>query len=179
MEEVKRINRTLIHKGKIVDFYEDTMQFADGRTAVWDLLDHKGAAAVIPVDNDGKIIMVKQYRNAPERFTIELPAGGVNYGENKMQTALRELEEETGYRTDKVEHLIDIYTTFAFCNEVIGIYIATDLVKTSQHLDEDEEVQIERYTLEELTKLILNGTIQDAKTISGILAYKEWKEKTR
>ena len=175
MMDYQRINRRLEHKGRIVDVYTDTMKLPDGREAEWDYIDHKGASAIVPVDSDGKIIMVRQYRNAPERYTLEIPAGGLNRGEDRALAAMRELEEETGYRTEKVNHLLDLYTTVAFCNELISIYYTEDLVPSKQHLDEDEYVEVERYTLEELVAMILNGTIQDAKTISAILAYQAMK----
>lgn len=179
MGEIKRIKRELIHRGRIVDFYNDTMLMPDGRTAEWDFLMHKGAAAIVPVDSDGKIIMVRQYRNAPERYTLEIPAGGLNPKEDRMTAAARELEEETGYRAGKVEHLMDMYTTFAYCNEVISIYYTQELTKSKQHLDEDEFVEIERYTIEELVEMILNGIIQDAKTIAAVLAYKEIRDRKK
>lgn len=173
MGEYKRVNRSLIHKGHIVDFYNDTMQLPDGRLADWDYLHHKGASAIVPVDSDGKIIMVRQYRNAPERYTLEIPAGGLNHNEDRMEAAIRELEEETGYQAGEVKHLLDLYTTVAFCNELISIYYTTDITPAKQHLDEDEFVEIERYSVDELVAMILKGQIQDAKTISAILAYKE------
>ncbi len=172
MGEHKRLQRDLIYKGHIVNVYEDTMQLPDGRTAKWDFIEHKGAAAIIPVDRDGKIIMVRQYRNAPEQYVLEIPAGGLNPGEDMKTCAARELEEETGYRSENIEHLVDIYTTVGFCNEKIGIYCAYDLMPSKQKLDEDEYVTIEKYTLEELVSLIYDGTITDGKTVSGILAYK-------
>ncbi len=172
MSEYKRLKRTLVHKGHIVDFYNDTMQLPSGNTADWDFIGHKGAAAIVPVDKDGKIIMVRQYRNAIEKYSLEIPAGGINPGEDMKTCAARELEEETGFRSDHVEHLIDIYTTVAFSNEKIGIYYTTDLIPSKQNLDEDEFVTIERYTVEELIHLIFNGIIDDAKTISAVLAYK-------
>lgn len=172
MSELKRIQRDLMYKGHIVNVYEDTMELPDGRTAKWDFIEHKGAAAIIPIDQDGKIIMVRQYRNAPEQYVLEIPAGGLNPGEDMKTCAARELEEETGFRSEKVEHLIDIYTTVGFCNERIAIYCAYDLLPSKQKLDEDEYVAIEKYTLEELVSLIYDGTIMDGKTISGILAYK-------
>ncbi len=116
--------------------------------------------------------MVRQYRNAIEKYSLEIPAGGLNEGEDMKACAVRELEEETGFRSDKVLHLIDLYTTVAFCNEKIGIYYAADLIPSRQNLDEDEFVTIEKYSVEELVQLIFNGTIDDAKTISAILAYK-------
>ena len=172
MEEVKRLERNLIAKGAIIDYYQDTMQIPNGNTAVWDFIAHKGAAAVVPVLPDGRIIMVRQYRNALERYTLELPAGAVNeVDEPKEICAARELEEETGYRAGKLEWLINLNTTVAFCNEFIGIYLATELEKTHQHLDEDEYVDVEFCELAELMDMIYTGKITDGKTIAGIFAY--------
>ncbi|BCJ95321.1 ADP-ribose pyrophosphatase [Anaerocolumna cellulosilytica] len=171
-KEYKRLKRVPVHKGHIIDVYTDTMSLPNGKTADWDYIHHKGAAAIVPVDAEGKIIMVRQYRNAVEKYTLEIPAGGLNPGEDMKSCAARELEEETGYRSDKVEHLFDLYTTVAFCNEKIGIFYTKDLIPTRQNLDEDEFVTIERYSLAELVQFIFDGTIEDAKTIAAILAYK-------
>lgn len=172
MDDIKRIKREPVHQGHIIDLYKDTVQLPDGKTAQWDFIRHKGAAAIIPVDKDGSIVMVRQYRNAIDRSTLEIPAGGLNPGEDMKTCALRELEEETGYRSEQAEHLIDLYTTVAFCNEKIGIYYTDDLMPSRQKLDEDEYVTIEKYPLEQLVQFILDGVIEDAKTISAILAYK-------
>jgi ADP-ribose pyrophosphatase len=172
MSEYKRLKREQVHHGHIIDVYTDTMELPSGNTADWDFISHKGAAAIVPVDKDGKIIMVRQYRNAIEKYSLEIPAGGLNPGEDMKTCASRELEEETGYRSDKVEHLIDLYTTVAFCNEKIGIYYSNDLTPSVQNLDEDEFVTVERYTVDELVQFIFDGVIDDAKTISAILAYK-------
>ncbi len=176
MSEYERIDRKLIHKGRIVDFYEDTIKLPNGKTAQWDFLMHKGASAIVPVDENGQIIMVRQYRNAPERYTLEIPAGGLNPEEDRMLAAVRELEEETGYRAGTVKHLLDLYTTVAFCNELISIYYTEEIYPSKQHLDEDEFVEVERHSVEELVQMILNGTIQDSKTIAAILAYKEVRD---
>ncbi len=172
MDEYKRIKRTLMHKGHIIDMYTDTMLLPSGKTADWDFIGHKGAAAIVPVDKDGRIIMVRQYRNAIEKYSLEIPAGGLNSGEDMKTCAARELEEETGFRSELIEHLIDLYTTVAFSNQKIGIYYTKDLIPSKQNLDEDEFVTIEKYTVDELVQLIFDGTIDDAKTISAILAYK-------
>jgi ADP-ribose pyrophosphatase len=139
---------------------------------VWDFVGHNGAAAAVGVLDNGRILMVRQYRNALDRFTVEIPAGGLNKDEPTIDAAARELEEETGYKCDKIEKLISIRTTVAFCNEKIDIYLATNLTKTKQHLDDDEYVNVEIYTLEELLDMIYSGKIEDSKTISAILAYK-------
>jgi len=163
----------LVAKGAIIDYYQDTMQIPNGNIAKWDLIDHKGAAAVVAVREDGKLLMVRQYRNALERETLEIPAGGLNGREEPTdQAAMRELQEETGYHTDHVELLTSIYTTVAFCNEKIDIYLALDLKdRGSQHLDEDEFINVEAYSVEELKQMIYDCKIQDAKTICGILTY--------
>ncbi len=175
MDDYKRIGRKLEFEGKIVKFYSDTMQLPDGTMAIWDFIEHKGAAAIVPVTENGDIIMVRQYRNAPERYTLEIPAGGLNAGEDRKTAAIRELEEETGFKSGRVEHLLDLYTTVAFCNELIGIYYTEELTPAKQHLDPDEFLNVEVHSLSELTELILDGRIQDAKTIAAVLAYKTKK----
>ncbi len=172
-DEVRRVNRTLIHKGAIIEYYVDTMEFPGGGSqAKWDFIKHNGAAAAVPVTEDGKILMVRQYRNALERYTLEIPAGGLNPGENTDVAAARELEEETGYASDELELLIYLRTTVAFCNEKIDIYVAKYLVKTHQHLDEDEFLNVEAYSLKELEDKIFRQEIEDSKTIAALMAYK-------
>lgn len=174
MDRMKRIDRVLKYRGAIVDFYDDVMESPRGDIAHWDYIAHrKGAAAVLPVTADGKIIMVRQYRNALERETLEIPAGARDdVSEPRKICAARELEEETGYRAGKMELLITVATTVAFCNEVIEIYLATDLEKVGeQHLDQNEFVEIETYTIEELKDMVFSQKIQDSKTVAAIMAY--------
>lgn len=170
-KEYKRLDRQLVAKGAIIDYYQDTMQIPNGTTAKWDFIMHKGAAACVAVKKNGNLVMVRQYRNALERETIEIPAGGLNHGEEMQAAALRELQEETGYVAGKSEFLISIRTTVAFCNERIDIYLAEDLEEGKQKLDEDEYLDIVEYPLSELLDMIDKGIIQDGKTVSAILAY--------
>ncbi|MDO4513037.1 MAG: NUDIX hydrolase [Lachnospiraceae bacterium] len=171
-DEIRRVNRKLIHKGKLVKFYEDTVAIPNGNTAVWDYLEHQGAAAVVPVDEDGKLLMVRQYRNALDRFTLEIPAGGLNGPEEPtILAAKRELEEETGYVSEELEKLLSLRTTVAFCNEKIDIYVARNLKPGVQNLDEDEFIDVYRYSVEELNEMIYSGKIEDGKTIAAIMAY--------
>lgn len=169
---LERTDRTLIRKSHIFDLYEDTLKTPDGREVKHDFLFHKGASAVIPVIQDGRIIMVRQYRPAVDRYTWEIPAGGRNsLDEDFLVAAKRELEEETGYRSDTLEHLISIRTAVAFCNERIEVYVAKELTKTHQDLDDDEFIDIKLFSLQELRDMILDCTIQDAKTIAGLMSY--------
>ena len=171
-EEVRRVKRELAYKGTVLNVYKDYMEFANGNTAEWDFIHHDGAAAVVPVMEDGRILMVRQYRNALERYTIELPAGKLDDpDEQGIVCASRELEEETGYRSEKLEWLITLRTTVAFCNEKIEIFVARDLIPSKQHLDEDEYIDVAAYTMEELKEMIFSGEIEDSKTVSAILAY--------
>ena len=173
-EEFRRLNRELMYHGTIVDFYTDTIEVPNGNVVEWDFIGHKGAAAVLPVREDGKLLMVRQYRNALDRYTLEIPAGGLNGADEPTRDAAgRELEEETGYRSDDLEWLITIRTTVAFCNEKIDIYVAKNLIKSHQHLDEDEFINVEAYSVEELSRMILEGKIEDSKTISAIMSYKD------
>ena len=172
-DEFKRLDRELVYKGSIIDFYKDTVQVPNGRAVKWDFIKHQGAAAVVPVTEDGKLLLVRQYRNALDRYTLEIPAGGLNGPDEPTgEAAARELEEETGYRAGKIQWLITIRTTVAFCNEKIDIYVATDLIPGSQHLDEDESIDVEAYTVDELCEKIFAGEIEDSKTISAIMSYR-------
>lgn len=164
-------SRDLVYKGSILNVYQDTV-LVNGHEAKWDYIHHNGAAAVLPVTADGKILMVRQYRHALERYTLEIPAGKLDYvGEPMIDCAARELEEETGYRCDHLEYLLTVNTTIAFCNEKIDIFLAKDLVPSKQHLDEDEEINVEEWALEDLEELIRCGKITDGKTVAAISVY--------
>ncbi|MBR6527720.1 MAG: NUDIX hydrolase [Lachnospiraceae bacterium] len=173
MEVVKRLKRELKYSGALIDIYSDTVELPNGHIAHWDYIHHDGAAAVVPVREDGKILMVRQFRNALDRETLEIPAGKVDSpDEPKIQCAYRELEEETGYRSDNLEFLISVNTTVAFLDELIEIYVARDLVPTHQHLDEDEFVDVVPMDLDELCRMVYAGELRDGKTVAAIMAYK-------
>ena len=164
-------SRDLVYKGSILNVYQDTV-LVNGHEAKWDFIHHNGAAAVLPVTDDGKILMVRQYRHALERYTLEIPAGKLDYvGEPMIDCAARELEEETGYRCDHLEYLLTVNTTIAFCNEKIDIFLAKDLIPSRQHLDEDEEIRVEAWALEDLEELISCGKMTDGKTVAAISVY--------
>ena len=150
MEEIKRRKRELVYQGAVLNVYRDQVELPNGNVAEWDYIHHDGAAAVVPVTEDGKILMVRQYRNALDRATLEIPAGKLD---------------------DPKEWLITLRTTVAFCNERIEIFVAKNLIPTEQHLDEDEFVEVEAYTMEELKEKIFAGEIEDGKTISALMAY--------
>lgn len=174
MDRVKRIDRTLFHKASIFELYKDKIQVTEDKCVEWDFIKHRGAAAVLPVLDNGRVLMVRQFREAIDRDTLEIPAGGLNReDEPTIEAAARELEEETGFAAnDKLEFLISVRTAPAYCNEKIDVYIAKDLVKTGQHLDEGEYIRVEEWDVDQLVDMIYSGEIQDCKTVGAILAYK-------
>ena len=171
MEKTTRLKRDLAYTGTILKIYRDTV-VANGIEEEYDYIHHDGAAAVLPVIKDGKILMVRQYRNALDRFTLEIPAGKLDAtDEPKIECAARELEEETGFRSETLEFLMTVNTTVAFCDEQIGVYIAKDLIPSKQHLDADESIDVEEWEVKDLLDMIYTGKMTDAKTIAAILAY--------
>lgn len=172
MKEFKRIKRETVYNGAIIEFCRDEVITPDGNNVKWDYLKHKGAAAIIPVMEDGSIVMVRQWRNAVDKFSLEIPAGGKDtIDEPTFNCAVRELEEETGYVADKVEFLNTIIPAIAYSGEKIDVYVAFGLKKTKQHLDPDEDIDLEVYTVDELIEMIMNNDINDSKTISSIMTY--------
>ncbi len=168
---VERLKRELKYEGTVLKMYEDTVK-VNGHEAKWDFIHHDGAAAVVAVNKEGKLLMVRQYRNALDRYTLEIPAGKLDFpGEPKIECAFRELEEETGFKTDHLEFLLSVNTTIAFCDEAIDIFLARNLIPSSQHLDPDEEIDVEEWELKDLLELIYSGKMTDGKTIAAILAY--------
>ena len=172
MGEYKRIRQELMYQGKVVGFYKDILELPNGNVVEWDLVKHPGAAAIIPVLPDGRIIFVKQFRNALGYRTLEIPAGGIEKGETALQCVTREIEEETGYRSDDITPLIKVITAIGFCDEKIPIYVASDLKPSKQHLDEDEFIDVKAYDVEELCEMIYSGQIEDSKTIAAIMSYR-------
>lgn len=168
----ERIDRRLVRKGAITEIYEDTISLPDGRIERWDLVDHVGAAAVVAVRDDGKILMVRQWRNPNEEEMPEIPAGKLDARDEPTElAAARELEEETGYRAGTLTRLITFRPTVAYSSEKIDIYLATNLTKGEQHLDDDEFLNVELWDAVDVERAIYDGTIEDGKTIAGVLAY--------
>ena len=169
---VIRLDRQLKYEGNILKIYEDKV-LANGHEARWDFIHHDGAAAVLPVADDGKILMVRQYRNALDRYTLEIPAGKLDApGEPKVECALRELEEETGYTPATLTYMGALLSSPGFTDEVLHMYLARGLKPGECHPDEDEFLERDRVPLGELVKEVMDGTIQDAKTVAAVLKAK-------
>ena len=171
MDGFQRRKRELAYQGTVMKVYRDYVEI-NGHQAVWDYFEHKGGAAVIPITKNGKIWMVRQYRNAIDRYTLEIPAGAFDTEEESgADCVARELEEETGFCAGKLEWLVTIRSMVAFCNEKVEIFVATDLIPSTQHLDKEESITLEAYTIAELKEKIFSGEIEDSKTVAALLAY--------
>ncbi|WP_027340028.1 NUDIX hydrolase [Halonatronum saccharophilum] len=163
----KTIKSTKVYEGEIVNLRIEEVELPDRSLANREIIDHSGAVAIIPYNN-GKVIMVEQFRKATDSILLEIPAGRLEGGEKPKDCALRELEEETGYKAESLNFINDFYTTPGFTNEVIYLYLATDLEKYEQNTDPGEFINIKEYSLEEIKVMLREGKIKDAKTIIGI-----------
>lgn len=174
--EEKTIQSELIHKGRIITLRVDEVELPNGKTSKREIIKHPGAVAVIAMTEDKKVILVEQYRKALERSIIEIPAGKIEVGEAPELTAIRELEEETGYTTNNLQYLQSFATSPGFADEVIHLYFAKDIkpVDEESALDEDEFVELMFVTMEEMESMIKDQKIYDAKTAFAYLWLKNY-----
>lgn len=157
-----------VYSGKVITLNIDTVQLPNGVTVDLETIRHPGAAAVVPVKDDGTVVLIRQFRHAAGGFIYEIPAGKLAPGEDPLDCAARELEEEVGYRASSFELLSSIFTAPGFADEVIHVYKAIGLTKGRQHLDRDEVLEIVEMPLHQAIARIQDGTIRDGKTIVGL-----------
>ncbi|NOU99291.1 NUDIX hydrolase [Paenibacillus planticolens] len=163
-----------IFKGRVISLQVDTVTLPNGETATREIVKHPGAVAVIPLIGD-KMIVVEQYRKPLEKSQVEIPAGKLDKGEEPLKAALRELEEETGYRSEHVRLVSSFSTSPGFADEIIHLYIAENLIKGNAHPDEDEFLECEAITLEQAKQYMRDGRISDAKTIMAVYAWQLYR----
>ena len=176
----KKLTSKQIFDGKVVKLFVDTVELPNGKEAIREIVRHPGAVCVIPVTNEGEVIMVKQYRYAFEQIMLEIPAGKLEPGEDPLDAVKRELEEESGVIANNIEYMGEIFTTVAIFDEKIHAYLATDLVFNDSHPDEDEFLEVEKIPLTTLVDMVMNGEIKDSKTQICILkAHKLLSERSK
>ncbi|HXV74806.1 MAG TPA: NUDIX hydrolase [Candidatus Polarisedimenticolaceae bacterium] len=168
MDAARRIDRKKIYDGRVVRLSVDTVRLPNGKRAELELVRHRGAAAIVPLDDDGQVLLVRQYRYAARRWLLEVPAGTLERQEPPERCARREVEEETGYRPSRIVPLGWIFTTPGFTDEKIWLYLATDLSPTGARLDEDEVLTVERVPLADAVERAASGEIVDAKSICAL-----------
>jgi len=160
----------IVFHGALIDVSHMMVRLPNGREALREVVRHKGAAAVVPVDADGFVTMVRQHRVVVDQITLEIPAGKLDHvGEDPLTCAHRELEEETGLNAANMELLCPMITTPGFCTERVSIYLATDLTPHAAHLDEDEFLNVVRMPLAEAVARVMSGDFNDGKTALGLL----------
>jgi ADP-ribose pyrophosphatase len=172
MSHVKTLQSERRYSGIVFNLIVDEVEYPSGNRGIREVAEHHGGAVVVPLLDDGSVILVNQYRYPVKKNVIELPAGKLAPGEDPKLCAARELEEETGYAAENLTPLTAIYTTPGFCTEVLHIFVATGLRKlpTGQRLEEGEmDLTVKAVPLEEIALMIDQRTIVDAKTICGIL----------
>ncbi len=163
------LNSRNIFNGRLIKLRVDEVILPNGRKSTREIVEHPGAVAVVAVDEENNILMVKQYRKAIEKVLLEIPAGKLEKGESEEECVKRELVEETGYFPKSIKRVTSFYTSPGFSNEVIHLFIAKELKKESMKADFDEYLQVVKMPAKEVLKKIHSGEIADGKTISGLL----------
>lgn len=169
--EIAVVGHDELYHGKVVDLHVDTVRMPSGRNAIREVVKHPGGVVAVPVLEDGRLVLVRQFRYPLQKYILELPAGKLDSGQTPLETMKRELEEETGYRAEAVRYEFSFYTSPGFSDEIIHFFLATGLTHVAQRLEEGEHITVESYTLDECLQMIKTGEVADAKTIVGILWY--------
>lgn len=168
-EEAELLARSRLYSGPIFDLRQDRVRLPNGRVADLDVIAHPGAAAVVPIDPDGQVLLLRQYRYATGRWLLEVPAGKLAPGERPADCAGRELEEETGFTAGRLDELGSIWTTPGFTDERIWLYLARDLRPGRRGLEPDEVLEPASLPWGEVLARVADGGISDAKSVCSLL----------
>jgi ADP-ribose pyrophosphatase len=163
------IKRDYVHKGRVLDLSLSRFQSATKGEVTIEIVHHNGGAGALPVFEDGSVALVRQWRYASGKYSLEIAAGRIEPGQTAEETAAREIEEEMGYRAGSLSKLIDFLVAPGYCEERIHVYLATGLEASAQNLDDDEEIEVVHMSLSDALTLVRSGEIDDAKTIITLL----------
>ena len=167
------VSSDLIYTGKTIQLRVDTVEVPNKGYQKREIIEQKGAVAIVAITDDNKIVLVKQYRKAVEKELYELPSGKIEIGETPLDCAIRELKEETGYSVESLKLIHKYYTTPGFSNQLVFIYLAKNLIPGESHLEEDEFLEVYEIDREEAYNMVISNEICDSKTIIGLLLTKE------
>jgi len=173
------LSSQLIYDGRAVKLRVDSVRLDNGRQTTREIVEHSDCIAVVVIDKNDNVLLVKQFRKPVEKELLEIPAGGIDTGEDPEEAVSRELREEIGYMPRKVQRLGGFYSAPGYCSEYIYLYLATDLVPSQLIAEDTEEINIVRIPLKEIPDLIATGRICDAKSIAGLLAYLEYSKRKK
>ncbi len=165
----------MVFQGRVINLRVDNVALPDGSTGTREIVEYTGAVAIVPVNEKGELLLVRQYRYPVGKTLIEIPAGKIETGEDPTACAHRELLEETGYEAKKMTRLFSFYSTPGFTNEMIHLYLASELTLKQQKLDDDEFIEVEAVPYQHALDMIWTGEICDAKSVAGILAAQDKK----
>jgi len=171
LAEEETVSSQLIYEGRAVKLRVDTVRMPGGRETSREIVEHSDCVAIIAVDADDGVLLVNQFRKPVEKELLEIPAGGIEPGEDAVATVRRELREETGYLPQKVERLGGFYSTPGYCTEYLHLYLASDLVPSSLNAEDTESIKLVRVPISQIPGLITSGSICDAKSIAGLLIF--------
>lgn len=169
MERERTVSSRLIYEGRVVKLRVDTVELPGGRTSTREIVEHRGAVVIAALDGQGNVLLVRQYRSPVGQELLELPAGTLDPGEDPEPCASRELQEETGFRAERLERLGGFYSAPGFCTEYLHLFLATGLQPARLDADDDEDIQLVPTRLVEIPALIASGEIRDAKSVAGLL----------
>ncbi len=176
MAEEKTLSSQLIYEGRAVKLRIDTVEMPSGRQTRREIVEHSDCVAIIAIDDNDNVLLVNQFRKSVEKELLEIPAGGIEPGEDPVATVRRELSEETGYLPKKVERLGGFYSTPGYCTEYLYLYLATDLVPSQLYAEDTENIRLTRVPISQVSSLITSGSICDAKSIAGLLIFLEYRQ---
>ncbi len=176
MVQEKTLSSQLIYEGRAVKLRVDTVEMPGGRKTTREIVEHGECVAVVAIDAEGNVILVSQFRKAVEKELLEIPAGGIDPGEDPVAAVRRELREETGYLPRKVDRLGGFYSSPGYCTEYLYLYLATDLVLSPLQAEDTESIRLVRVPVSRITSLITSGAICDAKSIAGLLTFLEYQK---
>lgn len=174
--EEKTMKCERVYEGKILNLRIDTVELPEKKYSKREIVEHPGGVGIVPITEDNSIVLVKQYRKAVNRMLYEIPAGKLEVNEEPRETAIRELQEETGYKANELKYLLEFYTSPGYCNEKIYLFLASGLVEGESSPDNGEFIEQQKFNINELLKMIDRGEILDSKTIIGINMAKDYLE---
>ena len=176
MSEEKTLSSRIIYEGRAVNLRVDIVQTADGRQTTREIVEHADCVAIIAVDAEDNVLLVNQFRKPVEKELLEIPAGGIDDGEDAEAAVIREMQEETGFLPQRLEQLGGFYSAPGYGTEYLYLYLATDLTPGRLYAEDTDEIAVVRVPITQIPDLMASGRICDAKSIAGLHIYLEYRQ---